>query len=172
MAQRHHDRAEALDYEPHVRKVHGPDARQKGVEATHEPPRPLTFVLSPPAAGERKCGSRTDGMRCDLLSPWGRGRVRGIFGSRAQCIRKRTYGVLTLILSPRCGGEEIALDAARRCSPRLLGRVRGVVPVLIQTFQEVFRHARGMHVTNHIRVCIIDDMPVIDREVGMGMGTG
>src|ERR1041385_1406679 len=57
-------RAEALDYEPHVRKVQGPNARQKGVEATHEPvdtASPLTFVLSP-AAGERKCASRISGI--------------------------------------------------------------------------------------------------------------
>ena len=57
MAQRHHDRAEALDYEPS--KVHGSNARQKGVEATHEPlPPPLTCVLSPEAGerlGERCC---------------------------------------------------------------------------------------------------------------------
>jgi hypothetical protein len=35
-------------------------------------PRPLTFVLSP-AVGERKCGSRTNGMGCDLLSRKGIG---------------------------------------------------------------------------------------------------
>src|SRR5947207_241905 len=64
---------------------------------------PLTFLLSP-AAGERKCRSRTDRMGCNLLSPWGRGRVRGVFGSRAPCIRNRSYGVLTFILSPK--GEE------------------------------------------------------------------
>jgi hypothetical protein len=33
MAERHHVRAEVLYYELHARKVHGPNARQKGVEA-------------------------------------------------------------------------------------------------------------------------------------------
>ena len=37
VAQHPEVRAEALDYEPDVLKVHGSNARQKGVEATHEP---------------------------------------------------------------------------------------------------------------------------------------
>ena len=77
---------------------------------------PLTLVLSP--GGERKSRRHVFARGSDLLSPWWRGWVRGVFGSRAQCIRKRTYGVLTLILSPAGPpearkGEEIAAASER-----------------------------------------------------------
>ena len=70
-------RAEALYYEP--LKVHGPNARQKGVEATYEPvdaASPFTFVLSPDAGARKfQCAC----PRGVLSSPHrGRGRVRRI----------------------------------------------------------------------------------------------
>src|ERR1051326_448886 len=70
VAQHPEVRAEALDYEPHEWKVHGPNARQKGVEDTHDPvdtASPLICVLSPRSGGEemRKSHGR-NGMRSPL----------------------------------------------------------------------------------------------------------
>ena len=61
---------------------------------------PLTFVLSP-ATWERKSPNRATAPRCDLLSPCGRGRVRGISSKAATHRRRReSRDSLRRFLSP------------------------------------------------------------------------
>ena|ERR1051326_245095 len=80
VAQHPEVRAEALDYEPHFQRFMAPMPNENGVEATHKPVdtgSPLILILSP-EAGERKYRSPTATLECALLSPPGRGWVRGI----------------------------------------------------------------------------------------------
>jgi hypothetical protein len=91
MAQRHHDRAEALDYEPS--KVHGPNARQNGVEATHEP--------------ERSSGSHR-GDEVDELNPL-------LTSGATRFTTVETDGPLTFVLSP----ESVERKSERALPPKV-----------------------------------------------------